>query len=578
MKVVERITALREAMAQARLDAYIVPTADPHGSEYVAPYDQARAYLSGFTGSAGTLLVTMNEALLWTDSRYFLQADLELAGSGIKLMQEGTQGVPDLCSFIRERLAGKRIGMDGRCTTLRQAAAYGEGAVVVDVDLVSPVWPDRPNRHAAPAYVLDIAYTGQSAAQKLAALRAHMVARKARAALITDLMDGAWLFNLRGADIPHTPVARFFAVVEEASCYLFIAKETATPVADYLAELGAQVLPYDDILAFLSNRYGPGEGVLVSPPSLSTALAMALKEQGTPLLDSDYLAMARCVKNETELACFRKAHLLDGAVMIRFLRYLKGHADKLDEFTAAAYLDKLRLEAGCLDTSFDTICGYGPNAAVVHYRPAKESALPLKRQGLVLVDSGGQWPGATTDVTRTIALGVLTAEEKAHFTLVLCSMLSLLAARFPKGIDGAKLDILARAPMWAAGVDYGHGTGHGVGAMLSVHEPPVRIRFDYPCAPFEKGMVSSNEPGLYVTGSHGVRLEILMECIEVENGMLGFAPLTLVPIDLDAIDERLMEPMDIARLNAYHALVRENLLPVLEGEDRTFLIQATRPL
>ncbi|MEA4970720.1 MAG: M24 family metallopeptidase [Candidatus Pelethousia sp.] len=577
MKTSERLAALRLAMARAGLDAYLVPTADPHGSEYAAPYDQARAYLSGFTGSAGTLLVLAHEALLWTDSRYFLQAGRELEGSGITLMKEGAKGVPELPAYIRQNLAGKRLGMDGRCVTLRQAAAYGEGTAVVDIDLVSPVWPDRPPREAAPAFVLDTALTGQSAAEKLAALRLHMEARKARAVLVTDLMDGAWLFNLRGGDIPHTPVARFFAVVEAEACFLFMAPQTAAPVAAYLAELGAEVFPYEAVLSFLS-RYGEGDAVLASPPSVSMALAMALKGRGAALLDSDYLAMARCVKNETELACAREAHIKDGAVMVRFLRYIKAHADKLDEYAAAAYLDGLRLEAGCLDTSFSTICGYGPNAAVVHYSPAKASALQLQRKGLFLVDSGGQWPGATTDVTRTIALGPLTAEEKAHFTLTLRCMLALLFARFPQGVDGAKLDVLARAPMWEAGLNYGHGTGHGVGAMLSVHEPPVRIRYDYPSVPMQKGMISSDEPGLYVAGSHGVRLEILIECVEVENGMLGFAPLTLVPIDLEAVEKRLMEPVDIARLNAYHALVKESLLPLLEGEDVTFLIQATRPL
>ena len=577
MKVSERLAALRRAMAEAGLDAYLVPTADSHGSEYVAPYDQARAYLSGFTGSAGTLLVLPHEALLWTDSRYFLQAGRELEGSGITLMREGGEGVPDLADYIRHNLAGKGMGMDGRCVTLRQAAAYGAGTSVVDIDLVSPVWPDRPPREAAPAFVLDTALTGQSAAEKLAALRLHIEERKARAALVTDLMDGAWLFNLRGGDIPHTPVARFFTVVEAEACFVFIAPQTAEPVAAYLAELGAHILPYEDILPFL-GRYGEGDHVLVSPPSVSMALAMALKERGAALLDSDYLAMARCVKNETELAHIREAHAKDGAVMVRFLRYIKAHADKLDEYGAAAHLDGLRLEAGCLDTSFATICGYGPNAAIVHYRPAQASARQLQKKGLLLVDSGGQWPGATTDVTRTIALGSLTSDEKAHFTLTLRCMLALLAARFPQGVDGAKLDVLARAPMWEAGLNYGHGTGHGVGAMLSVHEPPVRIRYDYPSVPMQKGMISSDEPGLYVAGSHGVRLEILIECVEMENGMLGFAPLTLVPIDLEAVEKRLMEPVDIARLNAYHALVKEALLPLLEGDDKTFLIQATRPL
>ncbi len=577
MNIVERLAALRRAMAEADLSAYLVPTADPHGSEYVAAHDKARAYLSGFTGSAGTLLVTPEEAFLWTDSRYFLQAAEELAGSAIRLMREGSEGVPAIGDYIRQNLGGKRLGMDGRCVALRQAAAYGAAARVVDIDLISPLWPDRPPRVSSPAFVLDTALAGVSAADKLGALRAHLAERGAKAALVTDLMDGAWLFNLRGADIPFTPMARFFAVVEADACFLFMEKDTAEPVAAYFQSLGAEVLPYDGILAFM-DRYGQGETILVSPPSVSMALAMAAKAQGAVLLESDYLAMGRCLKNEAELRCSREAHLKDGAVMVRFLRYIKGHAEGLDEYTAGAYLDALRIEGGCLEPSFATIAGYGPHGAVVHYAPPEKGSLPLQRKGLLLVDSGGQWPGATTDVTRTIALGPLTPEEKANFTLVLRSMLLLLNARFPKGLDGSKLDVLARAPIWQAGLNYGHGTGHGVSAMLSVHEPPVRIRYDQPSVPFEKGMVVSNEPGLYVAGSHGVRTEILMECVELPSGMLGFEPLTFVPIDLDAVDRDLMEAGDIARLNAYHARVREALSPLLCGEDKTFLLQATRPL
>lgn len=577
MTVSERLGALRRAMARAGLDAYLVPTADPHGSEYAAPYDQARAYLSGFTGSAGTLLVTQKDAFLWTDSRYFLQARGELLGSGILLMEEGAAEAPNPGDYIRRNLAGKRLGMDGRCVSLRQAALYGEGPRVVDVDLVSPIWPDRPPRSHAPAFALDMAFTGRGATDKLADLRAHMREKGARAALLTDLMDGAWLFNLRGGDLPHTPVARFFALVEEDACFLFMAQETAAPVSAYLKELGAEVLPYDEIIRFMA-RYQEGDGLLASPPALSMALAMAAKERGARLLESDYLALARCVKNETELSCIREAHVRDGAVMVRFLRYIKAHAHKLDEYAAGARLDAMRLEAGCLDTSFETICGFGPNAAVVHYRADRKGCLPLQRRGLLLVDSGGQWKGATTDVTRTIALGPLAGEEKAHFTLVLRGMLALMDARFPKGVDGAKLDVLARAPIWQAGLNYGHGTGHGVGAMLSVHEPPVRIRYDRPAVPFRKGMVVSDEPGLYFPGSHGVRLENLLECVEQTDAMLGFSPLTLVPVDLEAVDRALLEPGDRRRLNAYHARVWEALSPLLGNEDKTFLGQATRPL
>ena len=577
MNVKERLDALREAMDSLDLSAYLVTTYDPHGSEYVAPYYRVREYLSGFTGSAGTLLVTTESAFLWTDSRYFLQAEKELEGSDIILMKEGTKGVPGIADYIRQNLSGKRLGMDGRCVPLRQAAAYGAAARVVDADLVSYIWQDRPPLLSAPAFALDVSMAGVSAKDKLSALRKHMAAKGARALLITDLMDGAWLFNLRGADVPFTPMARFFALVESDVCFVFMAFETALPVKEYLQGLGAEILDYDSIHPFMA-RYKAGDSVLVSPPSVSMSLAIELRGRGATMVESDCLAMARCVKNEAELTCTREAHIKDGVAMTRFLRYIKGNAEKLDEYSAGVYLDRLRREEGCIGPSFATIAGYGPNGAVVHYSAPEEGSLPLRRQGLLLVDSGGQWPGATTDVTRTIVLGALKDEEKAHFTLVLRSMLILMNARFPKGVDGAKLDVLARAPMWQVGLNYGHGTGHGVGAMLSVHEPPVRIRYDQPSVPFQKGMVVSDEPGLYVAGSYGVRTENLLECVELPDGMLGFRPLTFVPIDLDAVDKSLMDPGDIARLNAYHSEVREKLSPLLSGEDKTFLAQATRSI
>ena len=575
----ERTGALRQAMLGAGLGAYLVPTADPHGSEYVSLHDQARAYFTGFTGSAGTLLLTREEALLFTDSRYFLQAEKELAGSGIRLMKEGVPGYPTLGETIQMALGAEgQLGLDGRCTSLEQARALGGGRVV-DIDLVSPLWEGRPELCHAPAFLLEERLAGRSGADKLRALREHMAQEGARAFLLTDLMDCAWLLNLRGGDIPHTPVLRMFILVEAAELYIFAQEQSLAPVADYCRGLGAELRPYEEIRPFLA-RYGRGDLILTSR-GVSFSLGGALEAAGALPRESPWPALARSVKNPGELAAIREAHRKDGAVMVRFFRWLdeEGAQGGYDEGAVARKLNEMRRAAGCLDISFDTISGYGENAAIVHYHAPETGGKPLQPRGLLLVDSGGQWPGATTDITRTVALGPISPAERTHFTLVLRAMLALMEARFPWGTDGSHLDMLARQPLWEKGLDYGHGTGHGVGAMLSVHEDPVRIRFGLKNTPaFQPGMIVSDEPGLYFAGAYGIRTENLLECVECPGGMLGFRPLTLVPIDRAALDPAQMTPGEVQALDAYHARVYSELAPLLEGEDLLFLEQATRAL
>lgn len=578
MNTVETLRALQAAMAAQGLDAYLVPTADPHGSEYVSPHHKARAFMTGFTGSAGNLLVTKQDARLFVDSRYYLQAEQQIAGSGILLMKEGLPGVPSLSQFILETLPGQTLGLDGRCVSLDQAKAWAKAVTVVDVDLISPLWQDRPALFTGEAFRLADHLAGRTAQDKLRDLRSQLKAAGAKAMLLTDLMDCAWLLNIRGQDIPHTPVVRMFVLAEAESLFLFMEDKAAAPIQAYLKELGAEIRPYDAVYAFLS-RYGAGDTLLVTP-SLSFALGQPLLERGVQLTESAWSARSRNFKTPGELKAIREAHIKDGVVMTRFLRWVKEQGGTgLDEAGAAARLDQMRLEAGCSDISFTTISAYGPNAALPHYSAPAQGSAKLEKKGLYLVDSGGQWPGATTDITRTVAMGPLTRAEKAHCTLVVRAMLALMDAAFPRGMDGSHVDVFARRPLWAAGLNYGHGTGHGVGAMLSVHEGPARINYGQQnTLPFQPGIVISDEPGLYFEGEHGVRMENLVECVELPTGMLGFAPLTMAPIDRDVLDPALMEPIDIRRLDAYHALVYDALSPYLHGEDLDYLENATQAL
>lgn len=578
MNTVEKLRALQAAMAAQGLDAYLVPTADPHGSEYVSPHHKARAFMTGFTGSAGNLLVTRTEARLFVDSRYYLQAERQIDGSGILLMKEGLPGVPKLSQFILDTLAGQTLGLDGRCVALDQAKAWAKALTLVDVDLISPLWQDRPPLFSGAAFRLSDDLAGRTAQDKLRELRSQLKARGAKAMLLSDLMDCAWLLNIRGQDIPHTPVVRMFVLAEAEALFLFMEDAAAQPIQAYLKELGAEIRPYDAVYSFLA-RYGAGDRLLVTP-SLSFALGQPLLAGGVQLEDSPWSARCRNFKTPGELKAIREAHIKDGVVMTRFLRWVKEQGGSgLDEAGAAARLDQMRLAAGCSDISFTTISAYGPNAALPHYSAPAQGSAKLEKKGLYLVDSGGQWPGATTDITRTVAMGPLTRAEKAHCTLVVRAMLALMDAAFPRGMDGSHVDVFARQPLWAAGLNYGHGTGHGVGAMLSVHEGPARINYGQQNSlPFQPGIVISDEPGLYFEGEHGVRMENLVECVELPTGMLGFAPLTMAPIDRDVLDVSLMEPADIRRLDAYHALVYDALSPYLHGEDLDYLESATQAL
>ena len=588
----EQILLLRQAMKNAGVDAYVVPTDDYHGSEYVGDYFKCRRWASGFTGSAGTLVVTENDAALWTDGRYFLQAADELAGSGIELMKSREKGVPTITEWLEEKLVpGQTLGFDGRTMTLRQGrglagTAQKKGcAVCWDRDLVGEVWKDRPAFSDEKVWVLDETLTGRSRADKLKFLREKIKENGADEHLLSSLDDIAWLLNLRGADVHCCPVFLSFFLLDSDSAVLYADRSKfSDEILQSLAADGIEVRPYlavfDDVKTVPEDKT-----VLLDPRHVSYALAEGIAAHKTEADNPTEAEKAKKTVAERENA--KLAHVKDGVALVRFTRWLKENVGKtpLSEISAAEKLEAFRAEEEhYLGPSFEPIFGYGPHGAIVHYSATPETDAPLKPEGLLLFDTGAQFLEGTTDVTRTVALGPVTEEMRRHFTLVLMGHLDLLAAVFRKGCSGTSLDVLARGPLWDEGLDYNHGTGHGVGSLLNVHEGPQRIHYGASSVPavFEEGMITSDEPGLYLTGRYGIRHESLLLCekrLENDYGVFfGFTALTMCPFDLDVIDPSLMTDKQKRTLNAYHRTVRETLFPRLADEDRAWLLAATREI
>ena len=594
--MLEPLKKLQELMLARNIDAYLVPTSDFHASEYVGEYFKAREYCSGFTGSAGTLVVTRQEAGLWTDGRYFLQAEVQLAGSGITLYKMDMPGVPTIEAFLLERLPFNGVlGADGRTLTAamrdeiihalkpKKAVFYGEE------DLVGLIWEHRPPLPQAPAFALPEAYTGETAAQKLSVLRQEMDRLGACSFLLSKLEDICWLFNFRGGDIPYNPLVLCYALIEQNQAWLFVDQaKLPQEIIQSLQALGVTLAPYDSIYDFLKERL-PESPVLLNRETLNAALYDLLLGQTIILDRPNPTEGMKAAKNPVELANLRQAHVKDGVVMVKFIHWLKTRVGKepITEVCAAQRLDALRCEqTGCIGPSFTTIAGYGPHAAIVHYQATPQSDIPLQPEGFLLVDSGGQYLEGTTDITRTIALGPLTEEQRKHFTLVLQGMLRLSHAKFPSGMLGTQLDILARQPLWEQGLDYPHGTGHGVGYLLCVHEGPLSIRWrprgQGDLTPLMPGIVLSDEPGVYFAGAYGIRTENLLAVQPAGqiNGwdFLSFETLTLAPIDLDGIEPQLLSAQERAWLNEYHARVFATLSPLLTDEEAAWLKQATREI
>lgn len=590
--MLKQLSALRRRMAEEGVDAYLVPTDDFHGSEYVGEHFKCRSYLSGFTGSAGTLLVLQDWAGLWTDGRYFLQAERQLENSGITLCKIGEKDVPTEEAFLQTHLhPGHCLAFDGRTVTARRFHALEKRLLPAgiqlrtDLDLAGDVWPDRPPLSAAPVWALDTAYCGVSRTEKLAHLRKTMAEKEADTLLLSSLDDIAWLLNIRGGDVDCCPVVLSYLAVDAGSARLFVNEAVfSAALRRALEGDGVTLAPYDAVYDYAA-ALGHNRSVWLDEDKTNCALWNAAASGGRRIIAApNPTALPKAIKNKVEVANERIAHLRDGVAMTQFLFWLKENAGKIKitERSAAEHLEHLRAQQEhYLGPSFEPIIAYDAHGAIVHYSATEESDLPLENHGFLLCDTGGHYLEGTTDVTRTVALGPVSAEMKRHYTLVLRSHLALLYAQFLHGCRGSALDMLARQPLWEAGLDFNHGTGHGVGYLLNVHEGPnsIRYRSAGQDAVLEPGMILSDEPGLYLAGRYGIRLENLLVCAErTENEygrFLGFDALTLVPFDRDAIEPFLLSQREKDWLNTYHAAVYEALTPHLSEAERLWLAEMT---
>ena len=592
----ERLKELRAQMQERGIDIYIVPTSDFHQSEYVGEYFKARKYMTGFTGSAGTAVITKEEAGLWTDGRYFIQAEKQLEGSTVKLFKMGEEGVPKVEEYVKDHLTeGSCIGFDGRVMDAKSGEKYAKmaeekkAALYVKEDLVGNIWKDRPQLPANKVWILEDAYVGRSMADKIADVRTQMQKEGADIHILSSLYDIAWLLNLRGGDIDHVPVFLSFVSIEKEQIHLFVNPQILDKeVQDYLEKNHVTIRPYEDIYTYAQNLQKVK--VLISAEETNYRIAECIREHAEVLEGENPSLMLKAVKNEIELKNTREAHLKDAVAVTKFMYWLKTNIGKMEisEISASDYLEERRKEQEhYLDLSFDTISAYGPHGAMMHYSATKESNAVLKPEGFLLVDSGGHYLEGTTDITRTFALGALTDEEKQHFTAVCRSNMNLANAKFLYGCCGINLDILARGPLWDLGIDYRCGTGHGVGHILNVHEGPNGFRWKIvpernDSGKLEEGMITTDEPGVYIEGKYGIRTENELICVKDEKNEYGqfmrFENITYVPIDLDAILPEEMSAKERRELNEYHQMVYEKVSPYLTDEEREWLKTYTRPI
>lgn len=618
----KEIQLFQAEMRKQKIQMCLIPTGDYHLSEYIDDYFKIRAFLSGFTGSAGTLLITTEKAMLWTDGRYFIQAGKQLKDTKIELMKSGEEGVLEIDEYIRRTLKpGEKISFDGKVLSAKEGKKLSmivkacggilENSQWID-EWMDKNWQDRSSQNFKPAERLGLFLTGRRVQEKLEMVRNAMEEVHADCHILSSLDDLAWLYNLRGRDIPHNPVFYGFSVITFDEAYLFLDKNAVNEsLTEILVEEHVTVMPYDEFYNYINTKI-KNQNVLIDSANSAYALVEALEkpEAENRIIDKENPTLLfKAVKTTVEVDNIRKAHEIDGLAMIRFIYWVKEQANKqiknqeqiqeseireskenictLTEKSAAEYLDKLRLShRECTDISFDTIAAYGENAAICHYSPDENSAR-LKPEGFLLVDSGGQYTKGTTDITRTIALGSLTEQQKKHYTLVLRGHIRLAMARFPKGTCGANLDVLARGPLWEHGLDYNHGTGHGVGYYLNVHEGPQNISWKIGprkanTVVLQPGMLTSNEPGLYLEGEYGIRLEnlILTKTVD-EPGMknfLEFETMTFVPFERDAILPELLEEKEKRWLNEYHQKIYEMYAKKVSEEECKWLKAATLPL
>ena len=593
MTVPERLAALRALMEERKMAAYIIPSDDFHGSEYVGEYFKARKFMSGFTGSAGTLAVLPDRALLWTDGRYFLQAASQLENSGIELMKSGEPGVPMLNEFLADTLAENSIvGFDGRVVSsafaekLKKSLAKKNIAFSAGEDLVDAVWEGRPALSAEKVWALSEEYAG-CRKEKIEKVRKSMAENASDLLLVTAPEEIAWLLGLRGNDVECTPVFLSYMLISEDTALLFANAEIfSDEIKASLASDGVELLPYFSVYDYL-KRESSSKRVWADAGRTNYSLMTCIDGAEKNEKKASPIEIMKAVKSESEQEGMKKAHLLDGVAVTKFIYWLKKNVGKerITELSASEKLLEFRkAQEGFVEPSFETIMAYGAHGAIVHYAPTQESDCEILPRGLCLVDSGAQYAFGTTDITRTIVVGKLTDEEKRAFTLVMKGHLRLGQAKFKYGCGGGAVDYLAREPLWQNGLDYNHGTGHGVGFVLSVHEGPQRIHWNAPnkTVKFEPGMVTSNEPGFYAEGKFGIRHENLVLCVEKETNeygrFLGFENLTLVPFDLSGLDLNLLDDNEKKLLNDYHLKVRASISPFLDAEEREWLEESTRAI
>lgn len=584
------LEALRDLMRSKHIDAVIIPGTDPHQSEYPSEHWKFRDYVSGFTGSNGTAVVTLDDAGLWTDSRYFLQAAEQLEGSGFTLRKENIPGEPTVLEWLGEVLDEDAVvGVDGRLFSLIEAnriemfCAQNGFMFAPDFRAAEAIWTDRPARPMNPAFVHDEALAGEDVDSKISRVVDALDAADADGLLITALDEIAWLLNLRGSDVDYTPVVIAFAYVSEDERVLFIDSEKVTSeVKDHLKKYGVKIKDYDDIEKFL-GKISSTATVMVDPNRVSDALGQAMICNKT-YMASPVIAL-KGVKNECQIAGFRQAMLYDGAAMVRMMMWLEQNvANGITEMDVDRRLQQERAAyASNRGDSFHMIAGYKDHGAIVHYEATDESAYTLAPEGLLLIDTGGQYLEGTTDITRTISLGNPTAAEKHDYTLILKGHLALARAVFPKGTMGVQLDVLARGPLWNEGMTYLHGTGHGVGHFLGCHEGPQSIRMEANPTPLELGMVTSNEPGIYKTGEYGIRTENLLLCVpacsnEEWGEFYKFESLTLFPYDTTLMDMDMLNHEEVKQINDYHAMVCERLRPLLSADEAQWLEQKCKSI
>lgn len=619
-----RLELLRGEMKQAGIDAYLIPSDDDHASEYVNDHFKVREWISGFTGSAGTALITADEAFLWTDGRYFLQAADQLQGTTIELMKMGEPGVPTIKEKITElaEKAGSQqdagiskaprytLGFCGATITAKDGEEYADSCpvnIAWDKDLADSVWDDRPELKASEVWDFPLTSCGKSREEKLAVVRAEMKQKDADILLISDLMETAWLTDLRGGDILNTPVFYSYTIVTADECYLFALPGAVSDfIKTMLAEAGIICRDYDDVTGVLLKLCSGSKTVWADKGKTSYALMASIADQNRAgsletksvsnadsASDSDSvkiideptpIEMMKALKNETEIAATENAHLKDGVAVTKFLYWLKHNVgkEKITEISASDVLESLRREQeGCFDLSFPTIAGYNSNGAIIHYEPTPESDTEVDPEGFLLVDSGGQYIDGTTDITRTIAVGPLSDKMKEYYTLVLKGHIDLAMAEFPEGTAGKELDALARKALKAKGLDYNHGTGHGVGHVLSVHEGPCYISFRNADIALKPGMITSDEPGVYIENEFGVRIENEVLCISkaaADADLLAFKTLTLVPYEIEAIVPEMLTDAEKEWLNSYHKKVHSALTPYLTEDEAEWLKQITMPI